>query len=251
MLVLWLLPTRGIAQEGDKRPEEPRPARYTLTFKAKSGESFSVFIDGNLQNRMPQSVVIVGDVSNQNHEVVVVTKRPAQKAGVLRMRPSEPSVRVDVSYDEREDQLLLYTPSHNLSSFYEEERRPLTAQRPPLNVRPVTDELAKPVPLVEDINKPRRGVSDDEMATLLLRMKSETFDSDRLAAGKVIVASNALTANQIAQLAQTIDFSATQVEFLKYAYVYCVDPANYQRAVDVLTFSSDKKKVMDYIATQR
>jgi hypothetical protein len=167
------------------------------------------------------------------------------------MRPSEPSVRVDVSYDEREDQLLLYTPSHNLSSFYEEERRPLTAQRPPLNVRPVTDELAKPVPLVEDINKPRRGVSDDEMATLLLRMKSETFDSDRLAAGKVIVASNALTANQIAQLAQTIDFSATQVEFLKYAYVYCVDPANYQRAVDVLTFSSDKKKVMDYIATQR
>ena len=82
-------------------------------------------------------------------------------------------------------------------------------------------------------------------------MKSETFDSDRLAAGKVIVASNALTANQIAQLAQTIDFSATQVEFLKYAYVYCVDPVNYQRAVDVLTFSSDKKKVMDYIATQR
>ena len=41
------------------------------------------------------------------------------------------------------------------------------------------------------------------------------------------------------------------MEFLKYAYNYCIDKPNYYQTVDILTFSSDKKKVMDYIATQR
>ena len=91
----------------------------------------------------------------------------------------------------------------------------------------------------------------DEVTAMAARMKAQSFDSDRLALGKVIVASANLTATQIAYLAQTIDFSNTQVEFLKYAYQYCVDKNNYYKTVDILTFSSDKKKVMDYIATQR
>ena len=58
-------------------------------------------------------------------------------------------------------------------------------------------------------------------------MKAQSFDSDKLALGKVIVASSNLTAAQITRLAETIDFSSSQVDFLKYAYHYCVDPVNY------------------------
>jgi hypothetical protein len=94
-------------------------------------------------------------------------------------------------------------------------------------------------------------VSQADVEAMIVRMKERTFDSDRLALGKVIVASSNLTARQIALLAETIDYSSSQVEFLKYAYTYCVDKANYYTTVDVLTFSSDKKKVLDYIATQK
>ena len=96
-----------------------------------------------------------------------------------------------------------------------------------------------------------RVSTDDEVDSMVVRMKQQSFDSDRLALGKVIVASANLTAAHIARLAKTIDFSQTQVEFLKYAYAYCMDKPNYHQAVEVLTFSSDKKKVLDYIATQR
>ena len=95
------------------------------------------------------------------------------------------------------------------------------------------------------------GVTPDGLDSMLVRMRAQAFDHERLALGKVIVASSYLTADQIARLAETIDFSNSQVEFLKYAYVYCVDPANYYRTVDVLTFTSDKRKVLDYIATQK
>ena len=86
---------------------------------------------------------------------------------------------------------------------------------------------------------------------MILRLKAMSFDSDRLALGKAIVAATPMKASQIARLAQAIDFSNSQVDFLKYAYTYCVDKENYYRTVDVLTFSSDKKKVLDYIATQQ
>jgi hypothetical protein len=96
-----------------------------------------------------------------------------------------------------------------------------------------------------------RRATEEDVAAMVLRMKNQSFDSDRLALGKVIVASSNLTASQIARLAETIDFSSSQVEFLKYAYNYCIDKPNYYQTVDILTFRSDKKKVMDYIATQR
>ena len=59
---------------------------------------------------------MVNDVSDQTHEVVVVLKRPAQKAAVLQLRPSEPNVIINVDYDARLEQLSLYTPSHNLAA---------------------------------------------------------------------------------------------------------------------------------------
>lgn len=222
----------------------PKPMRYTLNFEARHGESYTVFVDGDMMNRMPQSRVIVNDVSDQTHEVVVVLKRPAQKAAVLQLRPSEPNVIINVDYDARLEQLSLYTPSHNLAAgraaeyHYQGVRQPEVRPVPPVVV------VQQPVPEVQH-------VTEMDLAAMLKRMKDQTFDSDRLALGKVIVASANLTAGQIARLAETIDFSSSQVDFLKYAYHYCIDKVNYQLAIDVLTFSTDKKKVVDYIATQK
>ena len=86
---------------------------------------------------------------------------------------------------------------------------------------------------------------------MIERLRGLSFDSDRLAVAKTMVAATPMTATQLARLAEVIDFSNSQVDFLKYAYSYCVDKVNYYRTVEVLTFSSDKRKVLDYIATQQ
>lgn len=249
----------ALSHIGFAQPQSPHtpppPARHTVSFESQHGEAFTVYIDGNLQNRMPQTRVMINDISGQNHEVIVILKRPADKAAVLNLRPGERNVTVNVQYDSRLEELYLYTPEHNRAPketvvaqqpFRPDPRSPLQ-QRQAANQPVVNNQTTnQPVP-----SQPARIAEDDEVTAMAARMKAQSFDSDRLALGKVIVASANLTASQIAYLAQTIDFSNTQVEFLKYSYQYCVDRENYYKTVDVLTFSSDKKKVLDYIATQK
>jgi len=240
-LTLCLLSMATLAQHHGKG-HLPAPTRYIVNFESHHGESFSVFVDGNLINRMPQTRVMVKDVSDQTHEVVVVMKRPAEKAAVLLLRPGEANVLVNVNYDQRLDQLSLYTPSHNRPND-------ITPHHPhpaaPAAILPLP---GQPLPPPATVVHP---ATNQELADMIQRMRSQNFDSERLALGKVIVASSHLTATQISRLAETIDFSASQVEFLKYAYHYCLDPKNYYMAVEILTFSNDKKKVLDYIATQK
>ncbi len=239
MTTLLLLAAGMLAAQNST--QLPPPTRYTVSFESQHGESFSVFIDGNLQNRMPQSRVMVSDISDKNHEVVVVLKRPTEKAAVLSLRPGEPNVMVSVTYDQRLESLMLYTPSYNRSEYYDVEKpvrkEPKTVLRPVANIAPSADKSAP--------------VSDERLASMVQQMRSQSFDNDRLALGKTLISSAFFTAEQIATLAETIDYSNSQVEFLKYAYAYCSDPVNYYVTVDVLTFSSDKKKVIDFIATQR
>lgn len=226
----------------------PPPTYYTVNFVSQHGETFSVYIDGDLQNRLPQGRVLVSNVTDQVHEVVVVMKRPLDKVAVLRLRPGEKVVTVNVNYDSRIGQLYLYTAAHNRPDM--EQRNALREE----TTRVVQmREAAKPPESQSAGDSPMgvRGVTPDELDSMIVRMRAQRFDNDRLALGKVIVASSQLNAGQIATLAQTIDFSSSQVDFLKYSYGYCIDPVNYHRAVEVLTFTSDRRKVLDYIATQR
>lgn len=229
------------------QPGAPAPQRYTVRFESQHGEAFSVFLNGELQNRMPQTRVMVSNVSDQTHEVIIVLKRPTEKAAVMSLRPGEPNVLVNINYDRRLDRLYLYTPAHNRGDVEE--------KLPELQV-PKTyaaQKAAEGTAVAADV--PHDTVvryTEEQVDSMVVRLKGQSFDSDRLALAKVIVASAAtLTAEQIARLARVIDFSNSQVDFLKYAYSYCVDKENYYRTVDVLTFSSDKKKVLDYIATQQ
>lgn len=255
-LAMSLLCFVAAAQSEQKKKEQPShvppTTRYTVSFESQHGESFSVFIDGDLVNRLPQSRVMVNDISDQNHRVVVILKRPTEKAAVLDLRPGEPNVVVNVNYDQRMEELLLYTPTLNRAESYDEEwvrqrdeNRRRNEQHP---AETVSDKDKKAVSAAE---VQVAVATEDELQAMIDRMKAQPFDADRLALGKVIVASANLNAMQIGRLAATIDYSNSQVEFLKYAYHYCVDQVNYYQAIDILTFSNDKKKVLDYIATQR
>ena len=249
ILVISLLYLGVMAQsKSTSVTKAPPPVHYSVNFVSQHGEAFSVYIDGNLQNRLPQGRVLVTEVADQVHEVVVVLKRPTEKAAVLQLRPTEKVVTVNVNYDPRLEQLYLYTAAHNRPDTKERQDLREEARRV-VQVSSEARATRREVPEVEE--EGYYGVTADGLDSMVARMRAQSFDNERLALGKVIVASSHLTSTQIAALAETIDFSNSQVEFLKYAYGYCVDPAYYYRAVDVLTFTSDKRKVLDYIATQK
>lgn len=232
----------------------PPPTHHSINFVATHNEAFSVFIDGELQNRLPQGRVLVNEVSSQTHEVVVILKRPTEKAAVLMLRPGERMVTVNVNYDQRIEQLYLYTAMHNRPEADAE----VVQQRDALaRVKSAASESSRAAATAAAAGKNAPApvevklVNDEQLDSMLVAMRGQAFDNDRVALGKVFVSSSHLTAQQISRLAAVIDFSNSQVDFLKYSYAYCLDPVNYYHTVDVLTFTSDKKKVLDYIATQR
>ncbi|MBR4230191.1 MAG: DUF4476 domain-containing protein [Bacteroidales bacterium] len=220
----------------------PPPTRYNVSFESQHGESFTVFIDGDRVNRMPQSRVLVNDIGDQTHEVIVVLKRPAEKAAVMMLRPGEPNVTVNINYDIRQEMLHLYTPAYNRPDGDRERR--FRRERPD---GPHVDEFFPPIHHEHNA----RMATDDDVDMMVMQLKAQSFDNERLALAKTLVSSAHFTSAQIARMGQTIDFSNSQVDFLKYAYSYCSDPVNYSRAIEILTFNSDRKKVTDYIATQR
>ena len=240
MAILWAIALN--AQNGNV----PAPTTYILQVDSHNGEAFSVFLDGDLQNRLPQTRVIVNEVSDKTHEIVVVLKRPVEKCAVLQLRPHERTVQVAVNYDSRLEQLYLYTASRNRADTYD---LPV-AQTPVVQPRQVGLPQER-VQLVDASKKEMREAEDDEVLSMILRLKAQPFDTERLALAKVLVASTRLKASQIASLAATLDYSNSRVEFLKYAYAYCLDPTEYYSTVDVLSFTADKKKVLDYVATQK
>ncbi len=219
-------------------------ANSNVVFESQHGVAFTVFIDGNIMNGMPQGRVMVNDVSPTEHEVVVVLRRPAEKAAVLRIIPGEPTVTISVDYDAKNDHLYLYTPPCN---------RPDTPRKPDRR-KDIEEGIAVEYsdddqPLTED--NPTRMATQDDVDFIVSQLKAISFDSDRLALAKTLLATSLFSSEQISIIGQTLDFSNTQVDFLKYAFSYCYDPRNYSKAMEILAFSSDRKKVADYIATQK
>lgn len=226
-------------------PSVPPPNTYSLQFDSQHGEAYSVFIDGELQNRLPQGRVIVNEVSDKTHEVVVVLKRPAEKCAVLQLRPKDRNVLININYDNRLEQLYLYTAAHNRADY-----EATTLSRARISVPDKGAELPVPERVVK--SKGDSVLADEDvLSSMVLQLKSQSFERDRLSLAKVFVGSTILNCEQLKRLAETLDFSNTRVDFLKYAYPYCLDPENYYRTVDVLTFTADKKKVLDYVATQK
>jgi len=223
-----------------------------VVFQSQHGESFTVFIDGDIVNRMPQGRVMVNDVTTATHEVVVILRRPAEKAAVIMLAPGEPNVTVTVDFDARNEYLHLYTPPCNRPESRDGNRnhiKDFPQQHKPSNHQN-HNAFNKPEPPFTQEN-PARIATDDDVAFIESQLKAISFDSDRLALAKTLLATSLFSSEQIARLGQTLDFSNTQVDFLKYAYSYCYDPRNYSRAMEILAFSSDRKKVADYIATQK
>jgi len=233
----------------------------TLNFESRGGESFTVFVDGDIQNRMPQTRVLVTGLTDQPHEVVVVLRRPAQKAASMLLHPDAASTNIAVSYDQPTDRLTLGAPGQERPAA-----RPVVRKLP--EAVPVSQSVAREQPLAKSTasEEPQlvsrhssihrrqqevRRTSDSDLRSMVERLKGQPYDSERIALAKVMVSSSDFTAEQITRLAETMDYATSKVDFLQYAYHYCVDPVNFHRTTEVLKFASDRKRVLDYIATQK
>ena len=225
----------------------PPPQGPSILVQSQNHETFQVYIDGDLVNNMPNSEVLINNLDTRLHEVIVVLTHPAHKASATPLYADIPSPIVTVSYDMRRQQMLLYTsqtggnyPGNGHNPHHDGNHRHThgTTPTPPSINPPVIEEPAT--------------VTDQWVNEMIAIIKRQSFDSEKLTASKGLLNNGLpLTTEQIARIAQTLDFGSSQVDFLKAAYSHCYDPQNYELALTVLTFSSDRETVRNYISTLR
>ena len=78
-------------------------------------------------------------------------------------------------------------------------------------------------------------------------VNKQNFDETKLKVAKQIVQANCLDVNQIKQIANTINFEETKLEFVKFAYDYCTEKKNYFRLNDIFSFSENVDELTEYV----
>ena len=233
--------THGTRNHNPHGSFPPPPQAPSILVQSQNHETFQVYVDGDLINNIPNQEVLVNNLDSRLHEVVVVLTHPARKAAVTQLYASTPSPIILVSYDMHRQQMLLYAPQVGDNSprhgHHHHQSSLITPPTPP----------TPPIVIDEPVTASDQWV--DEMVAIL---KGQSFDSEKLNTAKGLLNNGLpLTASQIARIAQTFDFGSSQVDFLKAAYSHCFDPQNYERALAILTFSSDRESVRTFISTLR
>ncbi len=126
---------------------------------------------------------------------------------------------------------------------------PPTPNTPPAPGNPGNPITPNPqTPPTPPINQP---FNEQEFQIAYNTVAAQSFENDKLMIAKQVVSSRPILTSQIIRLAKLFDFESNRLEFLKYAYHHCYDKNNYYTTYNLLTFSSSKKELKNYIATHQ
>lgn len=117
---------------------------------------------------------------------------------------------------------------------------PQGGQYPPQPQVIVVEQVPEPEPVI-------MPCSDADFADAKHTIEKADFEETKLTIAKQIVASELMTARQLAEIASLFDFEHTKLEFLKFAYPYCFDQNKYYMVNNVFEFSSSVDELNEYI----
>lgn len=90
-------------------------------------------------------------------------------------------------------------------------------------------------------------MSDAELQTLLVTMKSVSFEEKMIDVAKSATKNRTVNTLQIRQLLQLFSFEKNKLDLAKYCYDITSDKNNYYTLVNAFTFSSNQKELTDFI----
>jgi len=106
-----------------------------------------------------------------------------------------------------------------------------------------------------DYNDRRRGRSEPmnsgRFAEAKQTIKNGSFDATKLSIAKNIINTNYFTTDQVLELCKLFSFDESKLEVAKTAYFRTVDVNNFYKVGNVLSFSSSKEALNNFIAAQQ
>lgn len=89
--------------------------------------------------------------------------------------------------------------------------------------------------------------SKDEAEMVIKLVKHTSFDDNKLEVAKVCIALRPMFASDIEAIARCFSFDDGKLQFLKYAYPFCVDKENAINFGRVFSFKSNSDKLYEFI----
>lgn len=93
--------------------------------------------------------------------------------------------------------------------------------------------------------------SKADVANMVTALDRMNFNSERKLAARLMISSGQLTARQIASVVKALSFEDDKYELLLWAFPYCTTPREYGQAANALTFSGDRRKLLDELDYMR
>lgn len=231
-------------------------AEGCIHLTAQNSEIFMVYVDGqpygDLAQQGLQRQYILSNMAQGLHDITVRLVRPVDRVA---------HITVEYIYAQHQDYLVSYSPR-------EDRLRIMTSDGTiiPTPYTPGT-QVGPSLPAhngghygnnhhheqndVHDANnrhyKGHHHATDSDVRDIIDRMRKVSFASDRMNLAKTFVKGKAIRTQHAIQMAQEFSFDSDKLEFLLFAYRYCVDPENYYKTTDVLSFSSNKKQLLKAI----
>ena len=242
------------AQNYGQRPARPHHNQHStaergqhhdqnvyLNFYADHGETFIVYVDGRPCYPQPLHQVSSVAVEPGQHDICVRLVHPADRVATLSMQFIHRQNNFTVAYDSRSETLGLIPDQFNGHS------RPTPPAPPPPPPPPTPPTPHTPhIPHIQQPDTPTHA-NETEMSSIVELMNKSPFDKDKLSLGKTFVKQHPVLSSQAVLMAKTITFEDSRLEFLIYAFDYCVDPENYFQTVEALTYSSSRDKLLEVI----
>ncbi|MBR4583607.1 MAG: DUF4476 domain-containing protein [Bacteroidales bacterium] len=243
-------------------------AQHTsLTIESERYERFWVYINGQQQNINPGSSIQVNTLypdRDYNLHIVIDNNQRSETKTVIRLHPGDNNYTL--SFNPRNGQISLITVNANINtSFFAGQPAPqygyptqhgnYNHQYPaqghyhpqghnyyqhynPPQVVVVEHPISEPVIM---------PCSDADFIGAKRTIEKASFEETKLTIAKQIVASELMTARQLAEIARLFSFESTKLEFLKFAYQYCYDQNKYYIVNNVFNFSSSIYELNEYI----
>lgn len=89
--------------------------------------------------------------------------------------------------------------------------------------------------------------SPEQMQAVMTALNGQSFDDKKLEIAKLCVTIGYFCTADMAQMAMVFSFDDKRLEFLKYAYPYCLDKENYPTLRESFSFKSNFDALLDYI----
>ena len=207
---------------------------------SNAGERFYVSMNGNFQNYYPTSSMQT-KVSGErvyNFRILDADNRFVFDQNIFVRSSRRLTYRIVQRFHHQYQLELVGDMPLNTNSYYGD--RPII-HRPPQQTVNQFGSCGIPNNYYNNV------MSDAEFQRLKSAVNNESFSDDQLRVARHAARNKRMSVAQIKEIARLFSFSSEKLEFTKAAYRNCIDKSNYYEVMDVFTFSSDKRKLGEFI----